>query len=153
MLACNTRPPAFPTLSRSSPQHGCRNSVASQGALLSAIGTTTPDTLVLQSSPEPASCLSIFLQSSTLLPVQTTFGDGILCLGGQLRRLYLKTASAGVVQAPEAGDLSITQQSAALGDPIAPGSVRYYQVWYRDGEPGFCAPGSFNISNGLRVVW
>jgi len=142
-----------PCANYGSNRHGCANSDSSRGALLSATGTTTPDTLVLQSSFEPATSLSIFVQSSRLQPVQVAFGDGILCLGGQLRHLYVKTASAGTAQAPEPGDASITQQSAALGDPIAPGSARYYQVWYRDGDPGFCIPESFNISNGLRVVW
>jgi hypothetical protein len=44
----------------------------------------------------------------------------------------------------------------ALGDPIAPGSVRIYQTYYRDPAPTFCqepAGGIFNASNGLRVVW
>ena len=80
-------------------------------------------------------------------------GDGVLCLGGQITRLYLKTAVAGTVHVPEAGDLSISQRSAALGDPLTTGAVRYYQVWYRDGGAGFCTPGVSNITNGLRVVW
>jgi len=136
-----------------SSQYGCANSVTGQGALLSAAGTTTPDTLVLQSSFEPTTSLSLFLQSSTLLPVQIMLGDGILCLGGEIRRLYVKAASGGVAQAPEPGDPSITQASAALGDPISPGTVRYYQVCYRDPNPSFCWPGNVNLSNGLRVVW
>jgi hypothetical protein len=133
--------------------HGCRNSASTSGALLSHSGTTNPDTLALISSSEPSASLSMFLQSDSLRPTPRSFGDGILCLGGQLRRMYLKSAVGGTAQAPSAGDPSITQRSAALGDPIAPGSVRSYQVWYRDPSLGFCGSIAFNISNGLRVVW
>jgi hypothetical protein len=136
--------------------HGCANSASTSGALLAHSGTTSPDTLSLISSAEPSSSLSIFLQGDSLRPAPRLFGDGILCLGGQLRRMYLANAVAGTVQAPGPGDLSITQRSAALGDPIAPGSVRNYQVWYRDRVASFCtqsAGSTFNISNGLRVVW
>jgi len=134
--------------------HGCANSASSQGALLSATGTTNPDTLVLQSAGEHSSSLTIFLQSSALLPVQASYGEGILCLGREIRPMYVKAASGGVAQAPGPGDRSITQLSATLGDPIVPGTARYYQAWYRDGGSGYCSyPRGFNISNGLRVVW
>jgi len=108
---------------------------------------------VLQSAFEPATSPSLFLQASSLAPVQAAFGDGILCLGGQILRMYVKTASGGVAQAPAPTDPSITQRSSALGDPLAPGSVRLYQVFYRDPASGWCAPNTFNLSNGLRVVW
>ncbi len=131
---------------------GCRNSASISGALLSHSGTTVPDTLVLNSSSEPTTSTSVFLQSAALRPVQRFLGDGILCLGGQLRRMYVKSAVLGTAQAPQTGDLSITQRSASLGDPLVPGSVRYYQVWYRDNAT-YCTPAAFNISSGLRVVW
>jgi hypothetical protein len=134
-------------------QRGCANSGSAQGAWLSYSGNQVPDTLALHCTQEPTTSLSLFLQSQSLRPVQITFGDGILCLGGQVRRMYAKSASNGIVQAPESGDPSITLRSALLGDPIVPGAVRFYQVCYRDGAPNFCSPGTFNISNGLRVVW
>jgi len=134
-------------------EHGCSNSASSQGAHLTSTGTLSPDTLVLQSAFEPATSPSLFLQASSLAPVQAAFGDGILCLGGQILRMYVKTASGGVAQAPAPTDPSITQRSSALGDPLAPGSVRLYQVFYRDPASGWCAPNTFNLSNGLRVVW
>jgi hypothetical protein len=131
--------------------HGCGNSAAG-GGLLSSSGTTNPDALVLTSSSEPPTSTSLFLQSDILAPDFSVFGDGLLCLGGQLRRMYVKSASGGTAQAPGVGDPSITQRSAALGDPILPGSVRYYQVWYRDNAT-YCNAARYNVSNGLRVVW
>jgi hypothetical protein len=67
--------------------------------------------------------------------------------------MYVKAAVGGTVHAPEGGDLPISVRSANLGDPLLPGAVRYYQVWYRDGAPTFCTPNRSNISNGLRVIW
>lgn len=136
-------------------RHGCKNSTTTEGAALLATGTTSPDTVVLQAFGELPSALSIFLQGTvTITPA--AFGDGLRCTGGDLRRLYVKSASSGAVSAPGPGDLSITARSAALGAPIPPGHRRYYQVYYRDGAPGFCPPpagGSFNVTNAVKIVW
>jgi hypothetical protein len=134
--------------------HGCENSASTGGALLSASGTTFPDTLVLTSSGELPNSLSIFLQGNTLAPTVISFGDGLRCAGGMLLRLYVKGASAGTAQAPQAGDPSISARSASLGDPIQQGTYRYYQTYYRDPSMSFCPAGStFNVSNGIRAVW
>lgn len=138
------------------PGHGCGNSGNAFGALLNATGTTGPDTVVLTASGEFPSALSIFLQGDANLPAGVVFGDGVRCAGGSLKRLYVKTASGGSVSAPQGGDPSITQQSANLGDPIAPGSIRYYQTYYRDPNPTFCPnpPGNtWNVTNGVVMGW
>jgi hypothetical protein len=138
------------------PAHGCNNSASTGGALLAATGTTSPDTLTLTQTNELASVLSIFLQGDVRLGSAVFFGDGLRCIGGALKRLYVKTASSGTAVAPTAGDPSITARSAALGDPITAGSTRYYQVYYRDPNLAFCPnpPGdSFNVGTALRVVW
>jgi hypothetical protein len=70
--------------------------------------------------------------------------------------LGVKNASNGIVGYPSNGDLPITARSAAMGDPIVPGTTRFYQVYYRDSDPNFCpAPtgGRFNVTNGVRIVW
>jgi hypothetical protein len=57
---------------------------------------------------------------------------------------------------PPSGALSISAQSAAKGDPIAPGSSRNYQVYFRDSNTLFCpAPtgDGFNVGNAVRVYW
>jgi hypothetical protein len=136
--------------------HGCDNSIASGGAQLSATGATSTDSLVLTSSYELPNALSIFLQGNAVTQFVQPFGDGLRCIGGQLLRLFVKNAHNGTAIAPRLGDPSISARSAALGDPIAPGSMRYYQVYYRDPNQSFC-PGptgaTFNASNGMRVLW
>jgi hypothetical protein len=73
-----------------------------------------------------------------------------------LKRLYSHSAASGLVAAPTGGDLSVSARSAALGDVLTHGSVRQYQVYYRDPSAAFCAspPGNtWNISNAVRVTW
>jgi hypothetical protein len=142
-----------PCSNHGAPGHGCENSSSSGGALLSASGTSVPDTLVLTSDDELPHVLSIFLQGDAVAPLVEWLGDGLLCAGGNLIRLYAKTAVNGTVQAPQAGDPSISMRSAALGNPIPPGAVRYYQVWYRDPSISYCNGLFYNVSNGARVVW
>ena len=135
---------------------GCANS-SGQGAALHAFGTASlsNDTLLLATQGELPSALSIFLQGTTqVAPI--AFGDGLRCVGGNLKRLFTKNALAGVASAPAAGDPSLSARSAALNDPLASGAVRYLQVYYRDPVLGFCpAPqgSSFNVTNGVSITW
>jgi hypothetical protein len=136
---------------------GCANSANPAGARLAASGAPSlaNDTLLLTSSGELPAALSIFLQGTTQI-VPAVFGDGLRCVGGNLKRLYSKNAVAGVATAPQAGDPSVSARSAALNDPLLAGSVRYLQTYYRDPSTSFCpAPqgSTFNISSGLSVTW
>ncbi|MBK7644765.1 MAG: hypothetical protein IPJ19_17270 [Planctomycetes bacterium] len=136
--------------------HGCENSIGSGGALLSGLGSLTPDALVLTSSGELPNASSVFLQGNQLLAAPVIFGDGLRCTGGVLKRLYVKSASGGVVSAPAAGDPSISARSAALGDTLTSGTTRWYQVYYRDPNPGFCpAPqgSTWNVTNAIAIDW
>jgi hypothetical protein len=153
-----TQATACPCNNSGSPGRGCDNSANTGGALLSAAGTTNPDTLVLTSSGELATVLSIVLQGDVSRATPLLFGDGVRCVGGGLKRLYTGNAVGGVFSAPQTGDPSITTQSTNLGDPIAPGSgaVRYYQTYYRDPDLAFCpAPlgSSWNVSSGVSITW
>ncbi len=137
--------------------HGCENSAATGGALLSASGTPSlaNDTLVLSTSGELPHALSVVLQGTAANP-GLSFGDGLRCVGGLTRRLYVRNASAGSVSVPQAGDPSISLRSAALGDVLGPGSVRFYQTYYRDSNASFCPPvlgNNWNISSGLLAIW
>ncbi|MBK7642979.1 MAG: right-handed parallel beta-helix repeat-containing protein [Planctomycetes bacterium] len=137
--------------------HGCLNSdFFSQGALLLAAGSATPDTVVLTSSEMIASASCIFLQGNQQNASGAVFGDGVRCVAGTLKRLYTKSASGGVASAPGVGDPSISARSASLGDTIAPGSQRFYQVYYRDPAPSFCPSpqgNTWNISSGVILNW
>ena len=132
-------------------------STGTGGALLSSAGTASlaSDTLVLTSSGELPSALSIFLQGDAA-QAPAVFGDGLRCAGGMLKRLFVKNALGGAVVAPGPGEPSISSRSAALGDTIASGAIRIYQTYYRDPDPAFCAPpagNTWNVSNAQRVTW
>jgi hypothetical protein len=134
---------------------GCENSAGTGGARLDPSGSTDADSVVLTAAGLLPTSLSIFLQGDAT-SAGAPFGDGVRCVGGNLKRLYVKGASSGSVSAPAPGDPSIMAQSAALGDPIAPGTLRFYQVYYRDPSLAFCpapAGDAFNVSNGLQVAW
>jgi len=60
------------------------------------------------------------------------------------------------VSAPQGSDSSVSARSAFLGDVIAPGSTRHYQIYYRDPDPSYCAAplgATFNVSNALTAYW
>jgi hypothetical protein len=136
--------------------HGCNNSANTGGSRLEAFGEANPDSVVLVATGELQSALSIFLQGTASNAQGQLFGDGVRCVGGNLKRLYVHNANGGQVSAPHWNEPSITQRSASLGDTIPQGSTRFYQVYYRDPQPGFCPnpPGnSWNVSNGAQIVW
>lgn len=142
-----------PCANSGQPGHGCENSDDTDGAQLSASGGVSPDTVVLHAEGELPHAASIFLQGNALV-APVPFGDGLRCVGGTLKRLALKSAVNGVVDYPVAGELSITQRSAQLGDPISGGSDRHYQVYYRDPDTSFCpGGGTYNITNAVSVHW
>ena len=148
---------ACPCGNNGAPGQGCDNSSSTGGALLTETGSSSlsNDTLVLTSSGELPTALSIFLQG-TLVVGPVNFGDGLRCTGGLLKRLYTHSASGGVVSAPEHAEPSISARSAALGDAISAGSTRYYQTYYRDPVVAFCASptgNTWNISSGQALMW
>jgi hypothetical protein len=122
---------------------------------LRATGSIAKDDVVLIASGERPTVISVFLQGNASVG-PLLFGDGLRCAGGALKRLYAKNAVGGVASAPGAGDLSIRARSAALGDPIPAGAMRYYQTYYRDSIGSFCPPprgNLWNVTNGLQIRW
>src|SRR5262249_812831 len=77
-------------------KRGCENSAGTGGASLIAWGETNPDTVVLQSSHEPPVAVGIFLQGTVAFSPGVAFGDGLRCVAGWIRRLYVKAAVDGV---------------------------------------------------------
>ncbi len=149
---------ACPCSNNGAPGHGCENSSATGGAQLVGSGGArlSADTVVLTSSGELASELSIFFQGDSSLVLPVRLGDGLRCVGGNLKRLYLKRAIGGIAVAPSTGEPAISVRSVALGDSIQAGQARSYHVYYRDLDPNFCAAPSgntFNVSQALRILW
>lgn len=136
--------------------HGCASSQVPAGATLKAMGRTIPDGVVLTATQMLPTVLDIFLQGDVQVTSGAPFGDGVRCVGGQLLRLGIKSADAGIAQYPEVGDLTITARAAALGSPISPGATRSYQTYYRDPNLAFCpspAGSSWNVTNGVQISW
>jgi hypothetical protein len=132
---------------------GCANSANALGAVLGTSGTKSPDTVILAASGERTNSLTVFFQGNASSNAGISYGDGVRCANGTLLRLYVKSAVGGSISAPQGGDPSITARSAALGDTIAPGTPRYYVAVYRDPIAAFCAPNTFNATNGVRIDW
>lgn len=136
---------------------GCNNSDETGGAQLFAAGSPSigNDSLVFSTTGEKATALSIVLQGTTQNG-GVVFGQGVLCIGGNLVRLYVKTAVGGSITAPAGGDPSVSTRSAALGDVLSLGTTRYHQVYYRDPfvNLSLCPEtATFNATQALSVVW
>ena len=133
---------------------GCDNSQATGGALLASSGESrvTRDDVVLTATGVVDTTLCLFVQGTAEVPI-ASFGEGLLCMGGASKRLFVKVSTNGVASAPGPNDPSITARSASLGDPLLPGDVRVYQVVYRDPSVAFCAKPSFDVSRGWLLAW
>jgi hypothetical protein len=136
---------------------GCNNSDNTGGAGLGASGipSVAADSVVFLSAGQKASATSVFLQGTAQNASGAAFGQGVRCVAGSLKRLYVRQASGGSIQVPGAGDPSISARSAALGDPLAAGLRREYMVYYRDPNVlGGCAPtATFNATNSGSLIW
>jgi hypothetical protein len=136
---------------------GCDNSSATGGAVLMATGIArlTYDTVVFTSDKAVSATPSILLQGNSVSPTGIAFGQGVRCVAGSLKRMYVKTHLGGSITAPEPGDPRVSARSAAAGDVIAAGTHRYYGVYYRDPiVPGSCpAWALYNITQQLDVLW
>jgi hypothetical protein len=146
---------ACPCANSGLPGAGCAHSQGA-AARLEPYGTTQPDQVVLAVHGEIASALTIFLQGTTTIsPI--TYGDGLRCVGGTLKRLNSTSAWSGSAYFPACPSaISITARSAQLGDPIAPGSVRHYMTYYRDSNPTYCpapAGNTWNASQAISLTW
>jgi hypothetical protein len=141
----------------SAPGRGCNNSSATGGAQLTATGTASlsGDTVGFTSSGEKPTATSVFVQGTSPVFSGAVFGQGVRCVGGSLKRLYVHTAAGGAVSAPVGTDAHVHTRSAALGDSIAAGSARYYLVYYRDSTVlGGCpATSTFNTTQSGSLIW
>jgi len=137
---------ACPCGNSGAPGNGCASSVNPSGARLTGTGTASiaNDMLVLHGNGMPDAA-ALYYQGTTTTGVP--FGDGLRCAGGTNRRIGTKTNVAGASSYPEAGDAPIRERGA-----LSISTTRTYQIWYRNAAV-FCTPSTFNLSNGLRVLW
>jgi len=136
---------------------GCDNSDGTGGARLDATGiaSLSADSLQFTTSGEKSGAMSVVLQASTAVSTGISFGQGVRCAGGQVKRLYSKPASGGSMAAPGPGDLSVSARSAQIGDRLLAGMSRYYFVYYKDGTVlGGCSNSrNFNTTQAQLVQW
>ena len=130
---------------------GCANSTGA-GAVLAGEGApnTGQDSLLLRGQNLLPFQPALLFQGTAALGGGSgvPFGDGLRCAGGSVIRIHTVVPdSAGEVSYPEAGDPPISQSGA-----VAPGDVRFYQLWYRNPSGGPCGSG-FNLTNGFEVSW
>jgi hypothetical protein len=132
--------------------NGCPSSVNAAGGNLAGSGnpSVSADTLVLSGSGMPNSS-ALYFQGTTRVSggAGVAFGDGLRCAGGQIVRLGTKMNSGNASQYPVGGDLPVSQKGLiGMG-----GCIRTYQCWYRNADPTFCTPSTFNLTNALEVTW
>jgi hypothetical protein len=131
--------------------NGCASSVNANGAHLgtSGLASISQDTLQLSGSGMPEStCLYIQGTSAQAAGQGVVFGDGLRCVSGSVTRLGQAQNSGGSSSYPAGGQ----QPVSVRGNIGASGTTAYYQAWYRN-SAAFCTAGTFNLSNGIQVVW
>ncbi|MCY2958816.1 MAG: VCBS repeat-containing protein [Planctomycetota bacterium] len=128
---------------------GCLNSLGLAGTLR---GEGRPrigaNDFVLRGSGMP-NLSALYAQGTTAANngAGATFGDGLRCAAGSVLRLGTKTNVGNSSRYPDIGDLPV----AIKGQITNPGT-RYYHCWYRN-PANFCTVSTFNLTNGLQVVW
>jgi N-acetylneuraminic acid mutarotase len=129
--------------------NGCANSGNASGGNLSSTGTASiaSDTLSLVGTGMVTVSPCSYFQGTTQTSV--AFGDGLRCASGALIRLGQKfNDAAGASSYPVGAELPIH-----IKGMVAAGNTRTYQTIYRDANPTFCIPFTFNTTNGLFVAW
>jgi hypothetical protein len=106
------------------------------------------DTLVLHGTGMPDSA-ALYFQGTAMIAggLGAPFGDGLRCVGGSLVRFSPRLNVAGISSYPGAGDPAVSVQGQ-----VTTSGTRFYQVRYRNSAQ-FCTSDTFNMSNGLEIVW
>jgi hypothetical protein len=129
---------------------GCLTSLG-QGGKLRATGcaSVSSDSVSLVGT-QMALSSALYFQGTTQVGggAGAAFGDGLRCAGGAVIRLGTKTNNgSGASVYPAAGDPSVSVKGLCNA-----GDVKNYQVWFRNAG-AFCTASTFNLTNGLRLVW
>jgi hypothetical protein len=136
---------------------GCNNSASTGGSYFTGSGAASlaGDTLLLAATGLRPTGTGILLQGNSFSATGVAFGQGVRCVAGSLKRLYVRSAVAGAVSVPQPADLPVSAASAAKGDPLSPSASRYYMLFYRDPIVlGGCPTAStFNSTTSGAVTW
>ena len=128
------------------PGEGCANSTGS-GATLSAFGSNNAaanDLAFAAANLIPNQPALLFAGDNAVAGGNgVTFGDGLRCAGGNVRRLGVRVPNVN-------GDASWGPGFASPN--WMAGDTRRFQVWYRNPAGGPCAT-TFNLTHGVEVVF
>jgi uncharacterized membrane protein len=142
---------ACPCGNAGAPGNGCASSLNPDGARLIGTGSASliADTLQLTGYGMPNSS-ALYFQGTTRQNggAGSVLSDGLRCAGGPAIRLGIQANSTGTSTYPSAGDAPISVRGAVP----SVGSVRTYQVWYRNAAT-FCTIAPSNLTNGLEITW
>ncbi len=135
--------------------HGCASSLNASGALLSATGTVSPDTLKITVDVGPNyQAFAFLLKGNAASAEGFAGGDGIRCVDGQLIRFGGHFAGSNgdpIGQWSYPNSTQVLPISTATAQP--PARNAYYQLYYRNPAASFCNPATTNYSNGCAVEW
>jgi hypothetical protein len=126
---------------------GCENSTG-LGAILSATGvaSVSADTIVFSGSNLPSGP-GLYFQGNNAINSGNgnIFGDGLRCAGGNVKRLQVRFSAGGASQ-------TSVPISNTAGN-VSAGSVKRYQLWYRDPSVNAPCQSGFNLTNGIEITW
>jgi len=131
--------------------NGCANSVSLNGGRLSSLGipSLAADSFVLTVAHMPsAPCLYLQGSAAQSAGLGFAFGDGILCVAGNIVRLGVSTNVLGFSLFPATPGTPLS----TVGQVATAGTTVVYQAWYRDAV-SFCSSATFNLTNGNEVTW
>jgi glucose/arabinose dehydrogenase len=133
--------------------NGCPNSLNPNGATLVVLGTPdlSNDSVILQGRGMPDAA-TLYFQGTTQVNggAGFPFGDGLRCAGGSMVRLATKINVSGMSEFPEIFDGQLSTRGGLM--PGMGPVTRTYQAWYRN-PATFCTADTFNLTNGMRLVW
>jgi hypothetical protein len=132
---------------------GCAHSFG-MGGKLDASGTpsVSNDSVVLHITNLPPTTNALFFQGNNKVNGGNgaQFGDGLLCVNGGVVRLGQKVTSGGA--ADYGAGVGSDPLVSVRGVVPLTGATRRYQTWFRNAA-AFCTPSTFNLTNGLEIVW
>jgi hypothetical protein len=140
-----------PCLNNGAPGRGCGNSVNSLGALLWANGlaSISNDTVHFTASGMLGTATVILVQG-TAQSSGVLAADGVRCIGGSLRRLYVRSSLCG---SREFGYGVPGDQLVSVRGLITSPGTFYYQAQYRDPTTGYCTAAVANWTSAVALVW